>query len=143
MTASKREQALERFEHVLVLTHVPPFREACWHEGRISGDDYLPYFACKATGDVLLDEASGDYQVIRAEGFGDLTVPGLGRRSQLAAALAEGQAPSLDDSRVPGAFPREEIAFWRMSGVHYFVPCVAKTGTILELQIEYRNLDGR
>jgi 3',5'-cyclic AMP phosphodiesterase CpdA len=50
--------ALERFEHVVVLTHVPPFREACWHEGRISGDDYLPYFACKATGNVLLDEAS-------------------------------------------------------------------------------------
>jgi 3',5'-cyclic-AMP phosphodiesterase len=50
--------ALERFQHVVVLTHVPPFREACWHEGRISGDDYLPYFACKATGDVLIDEAS-------------------------------------------------------------------------------------
>ena len=50
--------ALERFEHVVVLTHVPPFREACWHEGRISSDDYLPYFACKATGDVLLDEAA-------------------------------------------------------------------------------------
>jgi Icc protein len=50
-------EALERFEQVLVLTHVPPFREACWHEGRISGDDYLPYFACKATGDVLLEAA--------------------------------------------------------------------------------------
>ena len=50
--------ALERFEHVLVLTHVPPFREACWHQGRISGDAYLPYFACKATGDVLLEVVS-------------------------------------------------------------------------------------
>ena len=50
--------ALERFAHVVVLTHVPPFRDACWHEGRISSDDYLPYFACKATGDVLLDQAS-------------------------------------------------------------------------------------
>jgi 3',5'-cyclic AMP phosphodiesterase CpdA len=50
--------ALKSHEHVLVLTHVPPFREACWHEGRVSGDDYLPYFACRATGDVLLDEAS-------------------------------------------------------------------------------------
>jgi hypothetical protein len=28
--------ALGRFRHVVVLTHVPPFREACWHEGRIS-----------------------------------------------------------------------------------------------------------
>jgi 3',5'-cyclic AMP phosphodiesterase CpdA len=49
-------QALERFEQVVVLTHVPPFREACWHEGRISSDAYLPYFACKATGDALLEE---------------------------------------------------------------------------------------
>jgi two-component system NtrC family sensor kinase len=87
---------------------------------------------------MLLDEASGDYQVIRAEGFGDLTVPGLGRWSQLAATLAEGQALSLDDSRVPGAFPHEEMAFWRMSGVHYFVPCVAKAGTIAVLALGQR-----
>src|SRR5207244_12477899 len=84
---------------------------------------------------MLLDEASGDYQVIRAEGFGDLTVPRLGRQSQLAAALAEGQALSLDESRVPGAFPHEEMGFWRVSGVHYFVPCVAKTGTIAILAL--------
>ncbi len=45
--------ALERFRHVIVLTHVPPFREACWHEGRISDDDWLPHFSCKAVGDVL------------------------------------------------------------------------------------------
>jgi predicted phosphohydrolase len=51
-------KALERFEHVVILTHVPPFREACWHQGLISSDAYLPYFACKATGDVLLEEAS-------------------------------------------------------------------------------------
>jgi 3',5'-cyclic AMP phosphodiesterase CpdA len=49
--------ALERFEQVVVLTHVPPFREASWHEGRISSDAYLPYFACRATGEVLLEEA--------------------------------------------------------------------------------------
>jgi hypothetical protein len=36
-----------------VLTHVPPFREACWYEGRISDDNWLPYFTCKAMGDVL------------------------------------------------------------------------------------------
>jgi 3',5'-cyclic AMP phosphodiesterase CpdA len=47
-------EALARFAHVVVLTHVPPFREACWHEGRISDDDWLPHFTCKAVGDVLL-----------------------------------------------------------------------------------------
>ncbi len=40
--------ALERFDEVLVLTHVPPFREACWHQARISEDAWLPGFTCKA-----------------------------------------------------------------------------------------------
>ena len=47
--------ALERGERVLVLTHVPPFREACWHEDTISGDNWLPHISCKAVGDVLVD----------------------------------------------------------------------------------------
>lgn len=46
-------EALRRFRHIIVLTHVPPFREACWHEGHISDDDWLPHFTCKAAGDVL------------------------------------------------------------------------------------------
>jgi Icc protein len=45
--------ALDQFRHVIVVTHVPPFREACWHEGRISDDNWLPHFTCKAVGDVL------------------------------------------------------------------------------------------
>jgi len=47
--------ALARFRQVLLVTHVPPFRESCWHEGRISDDDWLPHFTCQAVGDVLLD----------------------------------------------------------------------------------------
>jgi len=47
-------QALASVSHVVLLTHVPPFREACWHEGQVSDDTYLPHFACKAMGDVLL-----------------------------------------------------------------------------------------
>lgn len=50
--------ALEGFEHVIVLTHVPPFREAAWHAGGPAPDDYLPFFACGATGAVLLDEVA-------------------------------------------------------------------------------------
>lgn len=48
-------EALARFRNVLALLHVPPFREACWHEGRISDDDWLPHFTCKAVGDLLRD----------------------------------------------------------------------------------------
>ena len=50
-------EALESHEHALVVTHVPPFREACWHRGGYSDDDWLPYFTGKALGDVLLSEA--------------------------------------------------------------------------------------
>ena len=48
-------RALERFEHMLLLTHVPPMREACWHEGRLSNEEWLPHFACQAVGQELLD----------------------------------------------------------------------------------------
>lgn len=39
---------------IVVVTHVPPFKEACLFEGKISGEDYLPFFSSKATGDVLM-----------------------------------------------------------------------------------------
>ena len=87
---------------------------------------------------LLVDEASGDYDVIRAEGFGDVPVPGLNHHSQLAASLAGGMALSLDDLRLHGAFPPEELASWRLRGVHYFVPCVSKGGTIAVLALGQR-----
>ena len=46
-------QALRSFQEVIVLTHVPPFREASWHEGKISRDNWLPHMSCKAAGEVL------------------------------------------------------------------------------------------
>ncbi len=87
---------------------------------------------------LLVNEGSGDYEVIRAEGFGDLAVSGLRRHSQIAASLAGGMALSLDDPRLHGAFPNEELAFWRLRGVHYFVPCVSKGGTIAVLALGQR-----
>jgi 3',5'-cyclic AMP phosphodiesterase CpdA len=45
--------AADHGQHIVVLTHVPPFREACWHEGRLSDDDWAPHFTCLAVGDVL------------------------------------------------------------------------------------------
>ena len=46
-------EALKTHRRVVALTHVPPFRQACWHQGRISDDDYLPHFACRAVGQVM------------------------------------------------------------------------------------------
>jgi predicted phosphohydrolase len=49
--------ALASHAQVLVVTHVPPFAEACWHEGRLSTADWLPYFTCAALGEVLRAQA--------------------------------------------------------------------------------------
>lgn len=46
-------RALSTYRNVLAITHVPPFREAAWHRGRISDDAYLPYFASRIIGDVM------------------------------------------------------------------------------------------
>lgn len=40
---------------IIVVTHIPPFREACLHDGKISDDNWLPYFSSKTIGDVLDD----------------------------------------------------------------------------------------
>lgn len=48
---------------IIVLTHVPPFKEACLHEGKISGDDWLPYFGSKVIGDLLATVAQQNPQI--------------------------------------------------------------------------------
>lgn len=48
-------KALEYFKHVILLSHVPPFKEACWHAGNIAHDHWLPHFSCKAAGEVLMN----------------------------------------------------------------------------------------
>ena len=50
-----RVPAVQRFDSVIFLTHVPPLREACWYDGKISDDQWSPHFTCKAVGDALLD----------------------------------------------------------------------------------------
>jgi 3',5'-cyclic AMP phosphodiesterase CpdA len=49
--------ALREYENVIVATHVPPWKEACWHQGQLSDDMYLPHFSCKAMGDMILKAA--------------------------------------------------------------------------------------
>lgn len=51
-------EALAGYPRVVVVTHVPPFAAACWHEGRTSDDEWLPYFTCAAVGDVLRELAA-------------------------------------------------------------------------------------
>ncbi|KAB0667701.1 metallophosphoesterase [Oryzomonas japonica] len=48
---------VRQYKSVIVALHVPPFAEACWHEGNLSDANFLPHFGCKATGEVLREYA--------------------------------------------------------------------------------------
>ncbi|WP_115705387.1 metallophosphoesterase family protein [Legionella sainthelensi] len=60
---------------IIVLTHVPPFKEACQHMGQVSDENYLPYFSSKAIGDVLmpfaLENPSIDFLVLCGHTYSD------------------------------------------------------------------------
>jgi Icc protein len=47
-------EAIARYRKVILVTHVPPFVEACWHEGELSTGDFLPHFVCQAAGQAML-----------------------------------------------------------------------------------------
>ncbi|HTL38514.1 MAG TPA: metallophosphoesterase [Kofleriaceae bacterium] len=49
-------------DHLVVLTHVPPFPEACIYEGAQSDQAWLPWFTCIATGELLTEYASAHPQ---------------------------------------------------------------------------------
>ena len=51
------ESAFEQYESLFLATHVPPFSEAAWHEGRICEPDYLPFFASPTLEEMLIDIA--------------------------------------------------------------------------------------
>ena len=48
------QAAVTNYSQVILLTHVPPFKEACWYQGRVADDNWLPHFSCKAVGEVLM-----------------------------------------------------------------------------------------
>ncbi|HXE79476.1 MAG TPA: ATP-binding protein [Vicinamibacterales bacterium] len=86
---------------------------------------------------LLADEASGDFEPIRAAGF-SVPPPGLSRRSGLGGRLEAGHTVALDDPLSARRFTDEEIEFWRDWGLYYFVPCVSKEGTIAVLALGRR-----
>ena len=54
MRADLLQAVSQNPKKVIVLTHVPPFKEACMYDGKISGEDWVPYFSSKIMGDVLI-----------------------------------------------------------------------------------------
>lgn len=59
----KLRQAATTSRRVIVLTHVPPFWEASWHEGHLSDRDWVPWFTCSAVGDALMACAAAHPEV--------------------------------------------------------------------------------
>lgn len=85
----------------------------------------------------MADEAAGDFAPLHAAGFA-IQPPELARRSGLGGRLEAGHAIALDDPLSARRFSEEELEFWRDWGLFYFVPCVAKEGTIAILALGRR-----
>jgi len=51
--------ALDRYQKVIILTHPPPFIQACRYQGLPTDADYLPHFCCKVVGEVIHDQLAG------------------------------------------------------------------------------------
>jgi two-component system, NtrC family, sensor kinase len=71
----------------------------------------------------------GDFITIAHVGFAG-SPPALPRASEAGARLIAGHTLSLDDPMAQRRIDTGEIDFWREAGIHYFVPCVSKEGTI-------------
>jgi PAS domain S-box-containing protein len=71
----------------------------------------------------------GEFVTIAHAGFTGAP-PVLRRASDAAARLIAGHTLTLDDPLAQRRIDPAEIEFWREAGIHYFVPCVSKEGTI-------------
>jgi two-component system NtrC family sensor kinase len=71
----------------------------------------------------------GEFTTIAHIGFGGQP-PALARSSEVGARLIAGHTLTLDDPLAHRRVDGHEVEFWREAGIHYFVPCVSKEGTI-------------
>jgi len=49
------ESATKKYQRILIVTHIPPFPQACLYKGVQCSDEWLPHLSCKAMGEMLLD----------------------------------------------------------------------------------------
>jgi PAS domain S-box-containing protein len=84
---------------------------------------------------MLEDEVAPHFGSVRASGFGDGHPPALPKRSGIGMRLTAGHHVALDDPISTSRFAVEEIEFWRDAGLYYFIPCVAKEGTVAVLAL--------
>jgi two-component system NtrC family sensor kinase len=72
---------------------------------------------------------AGDFVTIAHAGFTDGPPP-LTPGSEVATRLFSGHTLALEDTFALRRLDPREVEFWRDAGIHYFVPCVSKEGTI-------------
>ena len=72
---------------------------------------------------------AGDFVTIAHAGFPDAP-PRLTRTSDVGTRLISGHTLTLDDAFALRRLDAREGELWREAGIHYFVPCVSKEGTI-------------
>ena len=70
-----------------------------------------------------------DFISIAHAGFPDQP-PRLQRTTEVGTRLLSGHTLALDDNLALRRVDSREVEFWRDAGIHYFVPCVSKEGTI-------------
>ena len=71
----------------------------------------------------------GEFVTIAHSGFAGEPPP-LPRASDAGTRLIAGHTLTLDDPLAQRRLDARELDFWREAGIHYFVPCVSKEGTI-------------
>ena len=76
-----------------------------------------------------VDSNSGDFVTISHAGFAG-SPPRLACASEVGTRLMSGHTLALDDMLSLRRLDSRETEFWREAGIHYFIPCVSKEGTI-------------
>jgi PAS domain S-box-containing protein len=79
----------------------------------------------------------GQFTTVAHVGFG-IDPPVLARPSDVATRLISGHTLGLDDPLAQRRIDARELEFWREAGIHYFVPCVSKEGTIAVMALGRR-----
>ena len=77
------------------------------------------------------------FVTISSAGFPD-AAPALDSHSEVATRLIAGHTLSLDDNLPLRRIDMREVEAWRDAGIHYFVPCVSKEGTIAVMALGRR-----
>lgn len=63
---NKLLRALVARKNVIFVTHYPPFKDACWHQGGLSDPHWMPWFTSMAMGEMLAEvaEAHPDNRIL-------------------------------------------------------------------------------